>query len=255
MKRIQLIVAYDGTKYHGFARQKNAVTIQEVVEREIFALTKQQVELVGSGRTDAGVHAKGQCCIIDIDTPIPVERLAKALNGRLPSDIVIKEAVEVKADFHPRYMAKKKTYRYQILTSLVNDPFIGKYCYFYPYTLDIERMKKGASLIEGTHDFKCFCSTGTSVKGTVRTVYSVDLVKTDDMITIDICGNGFLYNMVRIIAGTLIEIGRGRFETEIINKIIESQDRGLAGPTAPPEGLTLVEVFYENELKFGSVDN
>ena len=147
MRRIQLIIAYDGTDYHGFAKQEHAITIQGTVENAIYSLTGKKVDLVGSGRTDAGVHAKGQCCIIDIDTPIPTERFAKALNSRLPKEIVIKEARDVKADFHPRFMAKKKTYRYQILTSKVNDPFIGKYCYFYPYSLDIEAMKEAARRI------------------------------------------------------------------------------------------------------------
>ena len=195
MRRIQLIIAYDGTDYHGFAKQEHAITIQGTVENAIYSLTGKKVDLVGSGRTDAGVHAKGQCCIIDIDTPIPTERFAKALNSRLPKEIVIKEARDVKSDFHPRFMAKKKTYRYQILTSKVNDPFIGKYCYFYPYSLDIEAMKEAARRIEGTHDFKCFCASGSTVKDTVRTVYSIEVHEQDDIVYLDVCGNGFLYNM------------------------------------------------------------
>lgn len=252
MRRIQLIVAYDGTNYHGFAKQKNAITIQETLEKAIYRLTKQNIEVVASGRTDTGVHAKGQCCIIDINTRIPTERFAKALNSWLPSDIVVKEAMDVKSDFHPRFMAKKKTYRYQILTSSTNDPFIGKYSYFYPHELDIKKMQDGARYIEGTHDFKCFCASGSTVKDTVRTVYSIEIRQIADSIQIDVCGNGFLYNMVRIIAGTLIEIGRGRFLPEDIKKIIESKNRNLAGPTAPPEGLTLQEVFYEDALRYES---
>lgn len=250
MRRIQLIVAYDGTDFHGFARQEHAVTVQGTLEEAIFNLTGQRVEVIGSGRTDAGVHARNQCCIVDIKTPIPTSRLAKALNGRLPQDIVIKEVMDVKADFHPRYMAKKKTYRYQILTSPVNDPFIGKYCYFYPYTLDIEKMQEAARAIEGTHDFKCFCASGSSVKNTVRTVYSIQVKKEGDLISVDICGNGFLYNMVRIIVGTLIEIGRGKLPKENVKIMIEQKDRTLGGPTAPPEGLTLVEVDYDDHLRY-----
>ena len=250
MRRIQLIIAYDGTIYHGFAKQEHAVTIQGTVEEAIHGLTGQKVDLIGSGRTDAGVHAKGQCCIIDIDTPIPIERFAKALNARLPKEIVIKDAREVKADFHPRFMAKKKTYRYQILTSQVNDPFIGRYCYFYPYRLDIEAMKEAARKIEGTHDFKCFCASGSTVKNTVRTVYSIEIQEQEDLIHIDVCGNGFLYNMVRIIAGTLIDVGRHRLTAETVEKMIETKDRALGGPTAPPEGLTLLEVYYDANLRY-----
>lgn len=252
MKRIQLIVAYDGTHYHGFARQNNALTIQEVMEKAIEQLTKQKVEVIASGRTDTGVHAKAQCCIIDIDMKIPVERFAKAMNHWLPSDIVIKEAKEVKSDFHPRFMAKKKTYRYQILNSKTNDPFSGKYSYFYPYHLDVKKMQEGAKYIVGTHDFKCFCASGSTVKDTVRTVYSVDVRQQEHIIHIDICGNGFLYNMVRIIAGTLIDIGRGRFQPQYMEEIITKLDRSLAGPTAPPEGLMLQEVFYEDALRYES---
>lgn len=250
MRRIQLIVAYDGTDYHGFAKQEQIETIQGNLEKVIYNLTGQKVEVIASGRTDAGVHAKAQCCIIDIDTPIPTNRLAGALNGRLPKDIIIKEARDVKADFHPRFMAKKKTYRYQILTSPVNDPFIGKYCYFYPYSLDIEKMQEAASLIEGTHDFKSFCASGSSVKGTVRTVYSAKVKQEGDLVYLDICGNGFLYNMVRIIAGTLIKIGRHKFAPETIKAMIENKDRSLGGPTAPPEGLTLLEVDYDSDLRY-----
>lgn len=250
MRRIQLIVAYDGTNYHGFAKQEQTETIQGNLEKVIYNLTGQKVDVIGSGRTDAGVHAKSQCCIIDIDTPIPTHRLAKALNGRLPKDIVVKEARDVKADFHPRFMAKKKTYRYQILTSNVNDPFIGKYCYFYPYSLDLGRMKEAVKALEGTHDFKGFCASGTSVKGTVRTIYSIEVKQLEDMIYLEVCGNGFLYNMVRIIAGTLIDIGRGRLSIETFQEMIDTRDRALGGPTAPPEGLTLLEVDYNDEIRY-----
>lgn len=253
MRRIQLIVAYDGTDFHGFAKQEDTVTVQGTLEKAIFNLTGQVVEVIGSGRTDAGVHARNQCCVIDIDTPIPTSRLAKALNGRLPRDIVVKEARDVKADFHPRYMAKKKTYRYQILTSPVNDPFIGKYCYFYPYTLDITSMQEAVRAIEGTHDFKCFCASGSSVKNTVRTIYGVEVKQEGDLISVDICGNGFLYNMVRIIVGTLMEIGRGKLPKECFKDMIEKKDRTLGGPTAPPEGLTLVEVDYDDHLRYKEV--
>lgn len=251
MERIQLIVAYDGTNYHGFARQKNVThTIQQILEEAIEKVTKQKVDVVASGRTDTGVHALGQCCIIDIDTKIPIERFAKAINSQLPSDIIVREAVKVKSDFHPRYMAKKKTYSYQILTSKTNNPFVRRYVYFYPYKLDFDKMKEAASYMQGTHDFKCFCASGSSVKDTVRTIYDISVEKRDDVISINVCGNGFLYNMVRIIAGTLVAVGNGRMSPEDIKTIIASKNRGLAGPTAPPEGLTLQQVFYEDSLRF-----
>lgn len=250
MRRIQLIVAYDGTNFHGFAKQNGAVTIQETIEKALYELTKEHIDLIGSGRTDAGVHAKGQCCIIDTNTIIPTKNLARALNGRLPKSIVIKDAIDVKEDFHPRFMAKKKTYRYQILTSHVNDPFIGPFSYFYPYKLDVEKMQKAAQYIKGEHDFKGFCASGSSVKTTVRTVYSIEVRKVDDLIQIDICGNGFLYNMVRIIAGTLIDVGRGKREPRCIAEMIEKKERRLGGPTAPPEGLILLEVCYDDALRY-----
>lgn len=244
MKRIKFLVAYDGTNYHGFAKQKNAKTIQETLEKAIFELTKQHVDVEGSGRTDTGVHAKGQCCIIDIETSIPIERLGKALNSKLPNDIVVRDVEEVSTDFHPRFSVKKKTYRYQILNSLQNDPFMSKYVYFYPYKLDVELMKEAAKYIVGTHDFNCFCSAGATTQTTIRTVYSLEINQKDDIIQVDICGNGFLYNMVRIIVGTLIEVGRGKIAPESMGKIIESADRKLAGPTAPPMGLMMFDIKY-----------
>lgn len=250
MRRIQLIVAYDGTNYHGFAKQNQTETIQGILEAALYSLTKEKIEVIGSGRTDAGVHAKAQCCIIDTNTTIPTPNLVKALNGRLPKSIVIKEGMDVKPDFHPRFMAKKKTYRYQILNSRVDDPFVGPYSYFYPYDLDLGCMEEAAKTLEGTHDFVAFCSTGSSVKTTVRTIYSIEVRKVDDLIQIDICGNGFLYNMVRIIAGTLIEIGRHRFAPSRMQEMIEKKERKLGGPTAPPEGLTLLEVYYDDALRY-----
>ncbi|MEG0012922.1 MAG: tRNA pseudouridine(38-40) synthase TruA [Cellulosilyticaceae bacterium] len=244
MRRLKFLMAYDGTNYHGFARQPNAITVQQVIEDAIYSLTKQKVEVIGSGRTDTGVHAKGQCCIIDIETSIPTERFGKALNGRLPKDIVIRDVEDVSTDFHPRYAVKKKTYRYQLLTSRQNDPFVSNYVYFYPYHLNIDFMREAAEAIIGTHDFKCFCSAGTSVQTTVRTIYSLEIRQIDDMIQIDICGNGFLYNMVRIIVGTLIQVGIGKIYPSKMAKIIESADRNLAGPTAPPTGLTMLDIKY-----------
>ncbi|MGL4345562.1 MAG: tRNA pseudouridine(38-40) synthase TruA [Cellulosilyticaceae bacterium] len=245
MKRLKLIVAYDGTNYHGFAKQKTGVlTIQGELERAIYEITQQTVDVEGSGRTDAGVHARSQCCIVDIETYIPANKLARALNSRLPRDIIVREVTECDSDFHPRFAVKKKTYRYQILNDRVSDPFIGKYCHLYPYTLDVKLMKEAALYIVGTHDFKCFCSAGSTVVNTERTIYSLDIQQVEQIIQIDVCGSGFLYNMVRIIVGTLIEVGRGKVEPAQVINIIKSKDRNLAGPTAPPEGLMMWQIEY-----------
>lgn len=245
MRRIKFIVAYDGTNYHGFAKQNNALTIQEVLEKAIFAITHEEVEVIGAGRTDTGVHAKGQCCVVDSMTQIPVYNLLKAVNSKLPKDIVIKEMIDVTKDFHPRYKAKQKTYRYQIFNGQTLDPFTYKYAYFYPYPLDVEKMIESAKYIIGTHDFKCFCSAGGGAKTTTRTVYSLDIQKIDELIQINICGNGFLYNMVRIIVGTLIEVGRGQIAPCTMEQIIASLERKKAGPTAPPEGLMMLNIEYD----------
>ncbi|MDF2593957.1 MAG: truA [Clostridia bacterium] len=247
MPRFKLIVAYDGTNYHGFVRQKNAITVQQVLEEAITAIVRQPVQIEGSGRTDAGVHAKGQCCIFDADTSIPVTKLIRGINSKLPRDIVIKKIEIAADDFHPRFDTKNKTYRYQILNSETNDPFICKYAYFYPCPLDIERMQEAADYIIGEHDFKCFCSAHTTVLSTVRTIYDLKVIKKDELIHIDVCGNGFLYNMVRIIAGTLIQVGSNRLSPDQITAIIKSKDRRLAGPTAPPEGLTMLKIKYEEK--------
>ncbi len=245
IRRLQLIVAYDGTHYHGFAKQPNAITIQEIMETCIKKLIGQEVHVIASGRTDTGVHAMAQCCVVDVETTIPAKQFGRALNSKLPQDIVIKESSEVDPAFHPRYMAKRKTYRYQIYTGDTRDPFVGRYAYFYPRKLDVTRMKEAAEYIKGTHDFKCFCASGSAVNDTVRTIYSLEIEQQGDLIAIEVCGNGFLYNMVRIIAGTLIEVGRGRFEPEHLKKVIETGERSLGGPTAPAEGLTLKEVCYD----------
>jgi len=245
MPRFKFIVAYDGTNYHGFARQKNALTVQEVLEGAISSILQKPIEVVGSGRTDTGVHAKGQCCIFNAETSIEVQNLARAINSKLPSDIVIKDVQIAADDFHPRYAAKNKTYRYQILNSDTRDPFIDKYAYFYPYPLDIERMQEAATYMIGEHDFNCFCSAGGGAHSTVRIIYDLKIIKQDELILIDVCGNGFLYNMVRIIVGTLLKIGSQKLSANDIENIIKSKNRALAGPTAPPEGLTMLEIVYK----------
>lgn len=245
MSRYKLIVAYDGTNYNGFARQPNGITIQVILEEAIKAIIQKDVKVLGAGRTDAGVHAKGQCCTFDADINIPVQRLAHAINSKLPSDIAVKSAQIVGEDFHPQYGAKRKTYRYQILNSRIRDPFLSKYSWLYPFKLDIELMREAAAHMIGTHDFKCFTAAGGGAKETVRSIYSIDIYQQEELITVDICGNGFLYNMVRIIIGTLIAVNEGKLSTDDIKRVIASKDRGQAGPTAPPQGLTMLQIVYE----------
>ena len=245
MSRYKMIVAYDGTNYNGFARQPNGITIQETLEKALEAIFQKPTLILGAGRTDTGVHAIGQCCTFESDTKIPVERLAKAFNSKLPPDITVKSVEQVSDAFHPRYGAKRKTYRYQILNAPIRDPFLYKYSLLYPYPLDIEKMQYAANQMVGEHDFACFCSAGSTVKDTVREIYFIHIHKENDLVTVDICGNGFLYNMVRIIIGTLLRVNEGQLSTDAIPGIIESKDRNLSGPTAPPQGLTMLNIVYE----------
>lgn len=245
MPRVKLIVAYDGTDYHGFVKQKSVITVQQVLEEAIAYILRTPVLIEGAGRTDAGVHAQGQCCIFDAETSIPVLSLLRAINSKLPKDVVIKEAEIVPESFHPRFSAKRKTYRYQILNSSIRNPFLERYAYFYPRSLNIEWMKKAAEYMVGEHDFKCFCAAGSTVLSTVRTIYDLQVFKAGDLITIDVCGNGFLYNMVRIITGTLVKAGEGKIAAGQVKDIIESKERALAGPTVPPQGLTMLNIVYE----------
>lgn len=244
MKRYKMIVAYDGTDYHGFARQNETVTVQGTIEKAISKITQEEVLTLGAGRTDAGVHAKGQCVTFDSATKIPSDRLVKAINSQLPPDIVIQSVEEVDEQFHPRFGAKRKTYRYQIWCGELPDPFTYRYALHYPYEIDERKMQQAADLMIGEHDFACFCASGSQVKDTIRTVYSIDVKREGNMISVDICGNGFLYNMVRIIVGTLLYVNEGKLSTDDIPEIISGKDRKKAGPTVPPQGLTMLSIIY-----------
>ncbi|MBZ4663324.1 MAG: tRNA pseudouridine(38-40) synthase TruA [Caloramator sp.] len=244
MKNIKLIIEYDGTNYVGWQKQKNGLSVSEVIEKAIYEVTKQNVELIGSGRTDAGVHARGQVANFLIDTKIQPERLKDAINSKLPTDITIVKSIEVDREFHSRYNSKGKWYSYTIFNRLEPSPFYNKYSAHIKYNLDLDKMKSAAQYLIGTHDFAAFRSEGSSVKTTVRTIYSIDIIKNGDIIRLDFKGDGFLYNMVRIITGTLIDVGRGKKSTMDIPKILESKDRRLAGFTAPACGLCLEEVYY-----------
>lgn len=245
MKRVKLVVAYDGTNYHGWQVQDNGITIEEVLNRTISELVQEDIKVIGASRTDAGVHACGNVVVFDTESRIPGDKFSFALNQRLPEDIRIQESCEVDADFHPRYADTVKTYEYNILNRRFELPSKRLYAAFCYYPMDIERMNQAAAYLVGEHDFKSFCSAGAQVQTTVRTIYAVNVTKEDDMVHIRITGNGFLYNMVRIIAGTLMQVGTGLMEPEQVKEILEARDRSKAGPTAVAKGLTLVEIRYE----------
>ena len=246
MRRIKLTVAYDGTDYCGWQIQKNGITAEEVLNKALSRLTGENITVTGASRTDAGVHAQGNVAVFDTDTKIPPERLIYALNTMLPEDVVAVKSEEVPAGWHPRRCVSVKTYEYRILNRELPDPVRRRDTYFVSFPLDLERMRTAAEYLKGTHDFKGFCSAQTAVKDTVRTIYDLDIRKAGDIITIRVRGNGFLYNMVRIIAGTLAGVGRGYFEPEEVKEMLESKDRTKSGVTAPPQGLTLIGIEYEN---------
>lgn len=247
MKNIKLTIAYDGTNYNGWQRQQNAMSIQQRVEEACSKIFGQDITITGASRTDTGVHALGQVACLQVDTPIPPDRIPYALNTALPSDIVIVHAEERSMDFHPRFGAKKKTYEYKILNADFPVPQMRNYATFVYQKLDMIKIIESCQHCIGTYDFAAFCATGSSAKTTTRTIYDLSASKQGDIITLSVTGNGFLYNMVRIIAGTLIEIGMGKKSPEQMTDIIMSRDRTQAGRTAPPQGLTLVKIVYEEE--------
>lgn len=244
--RILLTVAYDGTNYFGWQRQKDdpVPTVEQKLYEACNSLFRKDFELIGASRTDRGVHALGQRVVLDVDTNIPVERLPRALNSFLPEDIVVSGAELVSDTFHPRYDCVKKTYRYRILNSEYKNPMERKYTEFVHRPLDVEKMKEASVYFKGTHDFKGFCSSQTEVKSTVRTIFDIAVEKNGNIVEIYVTGDGFLYNMVRIIAGTLIYVGLSKIKPEDMGDIIASMDRARAGKTAGPEGLTLMKIYY-----------
>ncbi len=244
-KRIRLYVAYDGTDYCGWQIQPNGITIEEVLNRRLKKLTGEDIHVIGASRTDSGVHALGNIAVFDTESPIPPERMAYALNQKLPPDIVIVRSEEVGQDWHPRYQQKvTKTYEYHIFNAKVPNPLKRRYSTFVSFPLDVEKMRKGASWLVGEHDFVSFCNVRTNVEDTVRRIDEIQIRETGPDITIQVTGNGFLYNMVRIIAGTLIRVGRGFYTPEKVKEILEAKERTQAGVTAPPEGLVLVGIEY-----------
>ena len=245
MRRVRLFVAYDGTDYCGWQVQPNGITVEEVLNRELGRLTGEDIHIIGASRTDSGVHALMNVAVFDTASSIPPERMAYALNKRMPEDIVITKSDEVGADWHPRYQDNvRKTYEYHIYNAPVLNPLKRKYSAFVSFPMDVEKMRRGAAYLVGEHDFVSFCNVRTNVSDTVRTVEDVTVTEDGADIVIRITGNGFLYNMVRIIAGTLIRVGRGFYEPEKVQEILEEKKRTAAGNTAPACGLVLVEIEY-----------
>jgi len=247
MKRIKLVVAYDGTSYCGWQVQPEEVTVEGVLNQALSTLLNEEIVVIGASRTDSGVHALGNVAVFDTNTMIPAEKISYAVNQHLPWDIRVQSSVEVSKDFHPRRVNSKKTYEYNILNRSISLPTKRLYSNFVYYDLDVNAMDEAAGLLIGEHDFKSFCSVKTQVSDTVRRIYDLRVEKDQDMIKVRVVGNGFLYNMVRIIAGTLIEVGRGTKSLKEVEKMLNGLDRSLAGPTAPAHGLTLVKIEYDNE--------
>ena len=248
MRNIALRLAYDGTNYHGWQVQKKDVTVAETLENALTKICEHPVKVVGCGRTDAGVHALRYCANFKTDCSIPTDRIPLAVNALLPYDIAATAAVEAPEDFNAILSCIKKEYTYKIHNSRIRDPFMtNRSCYF-PSVLDVERMKRAAKFFEGTHDFRAVRSVGTETKTTVRTVFWCQLEAEGDMISMRICADGFLYNMVRAIMGTVVYAGLGKLEPEAIPDLLLGCDRTLAGPTMPPQGLYMSRIWYDGAV-------
>ncbi len=236
-KRVMLTVAYDGTAYSGYQIQENAPTIEGELHRALGALLEEDVKITGGSRTDAGVHALCNVAVFDTQARMPAEKMAYALNRYLPDDIRVRKSCAVAADFHPRHCDSRKTYEYRIMNTEFPVPTKRLYSHFTYVPLDADRMREAAGYFVGEHDFKSFCSAGSQVKSTVRRIYALEVRQEGEEIILRVTGNGFLYNMVRILAGTLMETGRGAWEPAYMADILAAKDRKAAGPTAPACGL------------------
>jgi tRNA pseudouridine38-40 synthase len=244
VRNIKLIIEYDGTNYAGWQRQNNVITIQEKIERAIEELTGEETQIIGSSRTDAGVHAKGYTGNFYTNSKITIEKFTGAINSKLPLDIVILHSFEMPYEFHSRYNSTGKQYSYSIINRREAVAVGRNYIYHHKRILDTEAMKIAAQYFIGTHDFSAFKNLGSSVKTSVRTITQLDIIKNEDLIKIYIAADGFLYNMARIIVGTLVRVGEGKIKPSEIKSIIESKERARAGKSVPPSGLCLEEVFY-----------
>lgn len=250
MKRIKLTVAYDGTNYCGWQLQPNGITIEEVLNRALTDLLKEPISVVGASRTDSGVHSLGNVAVFDTENRMPADKICLALNQRLPEDVRVQASEEVPPGWHPRKHNCIKTYEYRILNRKIPVPTLRLYTHFCYFDLDEDKMREAAAFLVGEHDFRSFCTLRKQDEDTVRTIYSLTVERTeDDVIIIRVSGSGFLYNMVRIIAGTLMKVGMGMCAPEDMEQILAARDRQAAGPTAPARGLTLVSMEYEKELR------
>lgn len=244
LRRIKLVIEYDGSFFHGWQVQKNLTSVQEEIEKAIFKVTGEKVSVTGSGRTDAGVHAYGQAAHFDTESKIPADKFSIVLNTVLPPSVAVISSMEVPHDFHARFSAVKKTYKYKILNRPTRSPIMEKRAWHIPVPLDIGSMKKAASLFIGYHDFSAFCASGHNVKNFERHIYDSGWTVEGDLIEYTVTGSGFLYNMVRIMTGTMVEVGMGKRPAESISGLLEGKNRRQAGITAPPQGLYLWEVCY-----------
>lgn len=243
-KRILLRVAYDGTDFHGWQVQPNARSVEGELNKAIQEITGEEISVIGASRTDAGVHGMGNVAVFDTLSPIPADKFMYALNTKLPEDVSVVESCEVAADFHPRHCDSIKTYEYRFYVSEVNNPLKRRNAYRIQNRPDIKLMNEAAAYLVGEHDFKSFCSVHTSAETTVRKLYSAAVREDGDDIVIRVSGAGFLYNMVRIIAGTLLDVGNKKYDPGHIKDILEGSDRTLAGPTLEPQGLTLISIEF-----------
>ncbi|ASV67618.1 MULTISPECIES: tRNA pseudouridine(38-40) synthase TruA [Cytobacillus] len=249
MMRIKCIIAYDGTGFAGYQVQPNKRTVQRELESALTKLHKgSEVKVVASGRTDAGVHAVGQVIHFDSPLQLPEERWPAALNSILPNDVVVEEAAYVAEDFHARYHAIGKEYRYRLIRTKKSNPFLRHYAYQYSFPIDVERMREAIPYLLGEHDFTSFCSARSEVEDRVRNIYGIYIEEHDDELLFRFVGNGFLYNMIRILMGTLLEVGKGEREPHEIEKILAKKNRIYAGKTAPGHGLYLWQVYYEENI-------
>ncbi len=248
MRNIALKLMYVGTAYHGWQVQKNGITVEEALERGLASVVGHPVKCTGVGRTDAGVHAEVYVANFHTTSAIPCDKLPLAVNTRLPDDIVVVKATEVHSEFNAIGSCIKKEYTYRIFNSRLGNAFYVDRAYFYPRYLDEAIMQRGANCFVGTHDFSAVRSVGTQTKTTVRTIHYFDISRTGDLIECRVCANGFLYNQVRAMVGTLIYAADGKFAPEAIADILLSKDRTAAGPTAPPGGLYMTKLWYEEEI-------
>lgn len=244
MRNIKIVIEYDGKNFNGWQKQPDKLNIQGEIERAIFEVTGEEVELIASGRTDAGVHSLGQTANFKMENEMPIEKIPLAINSRLKKSIRVKSAEEVEERFHSRYNCKGKKYKYVINNAPIESALYRDLELHISQKLDIQKMREAIKYFVGEHDFSAFKASGTSSKNSIREIYNAEIIEDGERIKIELTGSGFLYNMVRIISGTLVEVGLGKLEPNKIPEIIESKDRKNAGITLPPQGLYLVEVYY-----------